>query len=55
MLRRCLLLVVVASLVVPGGAAGGDNVFVDLSATDGYWQAHPTGIATGGVTVLQGQ
>ena len=52
MLRRCLLFLVVASLAVSGGAAWATDVFVDIGATDGYWQAHPTGVATGGVTVL---
>jgi probable HAF family extracellular repeat protein len=55
MLRRYLPLVVVASLAVPGGAAWAFSAFVDLSATDGYTQAAPTGVAAGGVAVLQGE
>jgi probable HAF family extracellular repeat protein len=53
-MRRCLLLLVVASLAIPGGTVCAFDVFVDISATDGYTQADPTGVATGGVAVLQG-
>jgi probable HAF family extracellular repeat protein len=55
MVRRCLLFLAVASLAVPGGAAWAFSAFVDLSATDGYEQATPTGVAAGGVAVLQGE
>jgi hypothetical protein len=54
MFQRCLSVLVVASLIVSGGTALATSVFVDISASDSYAQATPTGVATGGYSVLQG-
>jgi hypothetical protein len=54
MFQRCLLILAVVSLALSGSSALATSLFVDISATDGYAQATPTGVATGGYAVLQG-
>ncbi len=54
MVRCCLLLMIATSLALSGGAAGVAATFVDVSATDGYTQAIPTGVCSGGAVLMQG-
>ncbi len=53
MLRHCLSLVLVATLALSGGAVEAAN-FVDISATNGYLQALPTGVSATGGVLMQG-
>ena len=54
MARYCLWFLLVAAVAFYGGTAWGYSAFVDISATDGFAQANPTGVAAGGVASLQG-
>ena len=54
MSRHCFFFLLAASLAVPGGTAWGFSAFVNLSVTDSFTPATPTGVAAGGVTVMQG-
>ena len=54
MFYRCRLLFVVSSLAVSGGALWASPVFVNISATNGYTKAWPTGVAPGGAVLMQG-
>ena len=54
MLRRSVLTLAVLPLAVSAGTAWATSLFFDMSATDGNWQAWPTGVSPTGGVIMNG-